>query len=324
MHQSCKCSRGPLIISDFILTADSLKRRTSSQTTLHSADDDELVRSRVKMNLSEGNATFSFSFYTLDDYHNGLTGLFSCNILIGLPANIYVVWQIARGGKGAVTSEVFALNLAVAELSFCALSLYTLLHFLLRVGGYLGYVLFYLLPQVMFTPRALFQGWICLERYMAVVHPTVFIRFRPLGYRLACCTSTWLLILLDCLINFLMISSILPFYLFISKSAFFLVLMVYCGAHALCVLKQPQPGDGERESQCGMKRKAFKIITITVGSCVVAESLKLFIMVPTAVLAYVQVYTKVMLSCLLVTIISGFVPPLLYVHRAGKLPCVKL
>ncbi|XP_019123823.2 uncharacterized protein LOC109140709 isoform X2 [Larimichthys crocea] len=36
--------------------------------------------------------------------------------------------------------------------------------------------------QLMFISRPIFQSCICLERYLAVVHPTVFLRFKPLRY----------------------------------------------------------------------------------------------------------------------------------------------
>ncbi|XP_060920298.1 uncharacterized protein LOC132994140 [Labrus mixtus] len=275
------------------------------------------------MNQSEDNSTFYMDY---SYYFNGLRGLFSCNFFFSLPANIYVVRQIAGGGDGAVASEFFALNLSTAQLLFCILSVvYMLLNGLLRMDLNVGNILLMVIFELMLLSPAVFQGWISLERYMAVVHPTIFLRFRPLSYRLACCIVTWLLIILDCSITVTALSPLETTYLFIFKAAFFLVIMLYFGVHALCVLKQPGPGDGgrERESQNSMKRKAFKVIMITQGFSILTLSLQVFVLAPTLMHASAHVFIKVLLASLLISIISGFIPPLLYLHRAGKLPCIK-
>ncbi|XP_029135563.1 P2Y purinoceptor 8 [Labrus bergylta] len=274
------------------------------------------------MNQSEDNSTYSMDY---SYYYHGLSGLFSFNFFISLPANIYVVRQIAGGGDGAMASEFFALNLSIAQLLFSILSIvYILLNNLRRMDLTVGYLLVVIFELMLVSPT-IFQGWISLERYMAVVHPTIFLRFKPLSYRLACCIVTWLLVILDCSITVSVLSPMGTTYMFIFKAAFFLVIMLYFGVHALCVLKQPGPGDRgrERESQNSMKRKAFKVIMITQGFSILTLSLQVFVLAPTLLYATTHVIIKVLLASLLISIISGFIPPLLYLHRAGKLPCIK-
>ena len=108
-------------------------------------------------------------------------------------------------------------------------------------------------------------------------------------------------------------------------SMFFLVFMLYCGIHVLCVLKQPGPGDGDRdgESWNSMKRKAFKVIMITLVFTNTSLFLRVFILGPTLLYASQQVLLQVILISLANSIVSGFITPLLYLHRAGKLPCIK-
>jgi hypothetical protein len=36
----------------------------------------------------------------------------------------------------------------------------------------------------LFSP---FQTFVCVERYLAVVHPVVYLKFKPLKYRVECC-----------------------------------------------------------------------------------------------------------------------------------------
>lgn len=125
------------------------------------------------MNLSEANNTFTPDVLT---FYHGATALFTCNLLVGLPANVYVVWLIVGGAGGAMAPELFALNLSISEILFCVLSLYVMLHFLLRMPMDIGILVLICSLQLMFMSRLIFQSCICLERYLAVVHPMVFLR----------------------------------------------------------------------------------------------------------------------------------------------------
>lgn len=102
----------------------------------------------------------------------------------------------------------------------------------------------------------------------------------------------------------------------------FLVLMLYCGIHILCVLKQPAPGDGGRDRN-SMKRKAFKVIVITLVFTSTIQVLRVFILGPTLLFASQQDILLVVLLSLSISIVGGFITPLLYLHRAEKLPCIK-
>lgn len=109
-------------------------------------------------------------------FYDGVTALLGCNLLVGLPANVYVVWQIVCGPGGVVVSELFALNLAILEIIFCISSVYVMLHFMLRKVVSVGILVLQCFLQLMFISRPVFQSCICLERYLAVVHPTLFLR----------------------------------------------------------------------------------------------------------------------------------------------------
>lgn len=151
-------------------------------------------------------------------------------------------------------------------------------------------------------------------------------RFKPLRYRLAYCTVNWLLMLLCCIVPVFNLSEISSVYLLISTALFFLLLMSYGGVHVLCVLKQPGPGDGERdcESRNTMKRKAFRVIMITLVFTCTNQLLLVSILGSVLWFVSLQVILLVTLVSLSISIVSGFIAPLLYLHRVGKLRCIQL
>jgi len=42
------------------------------------------------------------------------------------------------------------------------------------------------------TGRPLFQCLMCVERYLAVVHPVIFLKFKPLRYRVISSVIVWM------------------------------------------------------------------------------------------------------------------------------------
>ncbi|XP_074478431.1 uncharacterized protein LOC141759862 [Sebastes fasciatus] len=198
-----------------------------------------------------------------------------------------------------------------------------MLHCLLKMALDVGLLVLQFMMQLMLTSRPVFQSCICLERYLAVVHPTVFLRFRPLRYRLACCAVDWLLVLLYCTIPIFTLSDRQSVYLLIFQSFFFLALMLSCGVHVLCVLRRPAPGEGDRESRGDAKRRAFKVVLITLVFTSSTQLLRAAVLGPMLLYGSAPVVLKGLLVSLAVDIGGGFVTPLMYLHRAGKLPCFK-
>ncbi len=50
------------------------------------------------------------------------------------------------------------------------------------------------------TGRPLFQCLMCAERYLAVVHPVIFLKYKPLRYRVICSTAVWITGLVSCVL----------------------------------------------------------------------------------------------------------------------------
>ncbi len=243
---------------------------------------------------------------------------FSINVLFGLPTHSYVIWLIVKGTGSGVASEFFNLNLSVCEIGVC-------LDFLFFV---LGNWIFFLLPLALFfqgfaiTGRALFQCLMCVERYLAVVHPVTFLKYKPLRYRVICCTVAWIIIFGSCLVCMFTLMSYninAHTWFFSTKFILFLSIQLFCLVAVLRALKQPGPGERgkKREEENHMKRRAFNLILITTVNMVITY-VPIIISGVFIILKnhYHLAYWAPGVVCY---VLAGFVQPVLYLHRAGKL-----
>ncbi len=240
------------------------------------------------------------------------------NFMFGFLIHSYVLWLIVKGTGSGVASEYFSLNLSVCEIMFslnCLLSI---------VVNAIRFNVFGKLPAFLqglaFTGRPLFQCLICVERYLAVVHPVIFLKYKPLRYRVICCTMVWIITLGSCL--FCLFSSISnTFYIyswfFSIQLLLFLFIQLFCLVAVLRALKQSRPGERrrEREEENHMKRRAFNIILITTVSMVI-------MLVPYTITGLItavkQFYSALWFFSFLCFMLAGFVQPVLYLHRTGK------
>nr|XP_055035559.1 chemokine XC receptor 1-like [Misgurnus anguillicaudatus] len=246
---------------------------------------------------------------------------FSINILVGLPTHICVIWLIITRSESGTALEFFTLNFSVCEIIIC---LDCFLDILTKWFSSLYGIDFFLVGLLM-TGRPLFQCLICVERYLAVVHPVTFLKFKPLRYKVICCTAVWIISLGSCFacMFFVVVLNDMTVYtwLFSVQFLLFLSIQLFCCLAVLRALKQSGPGERgrEREEENHMKRRAFYIILITTVSMFITYTPYTFagfysIMID----QYVEV---AILICFVFYVFGGFVQPVLYLHRAGKLFC---
>ncbi len=179
-----------------------------------------------------------------------------------------------------------------------------------------------ILIGVTITGLPLFQCLICVERYLAVVHPVTFLKYKPLRYRVICCTVAWIITLGSCLCS--MITAVLHnviwfMWLFPIQFFLFLIIQLFCCVAVLRALKQSGPGEGGkgRKEEIHMKRRAFYIIIIITVSTFI-------IFVPCILAGFFTIFTPHNIEAcktfgLVCFILGGFVQPVLFLHRSGKL-----
>ncbi len=255
------------------------------------------------------------SNWQLDSIKNPL---FSINILFGLPTHSYVIWLIVTGTGSGVASEFFNLNNSFCEIAICVDFFFFIL------SSYISSVfpLALFLQGLSITGRPLFQCLICVERYLAVVHPVIFLKYKPLRYRVICCTVAWIITLgscLICLILLLLSTMAVHAWFFSMQFLLHLPIQLFSLVAVLRALKQSGPGERVRDEKNHMKRRAFNIIVITTVTMAITY-------VPSTISGIFTFLTQkfsliLWVPSMICYVLAGFVQPVLYLHRAGKLYC---
>ncbi len=240
--------------------------------------------------------------------------------LFSFPMPCYVIWLII-GTRSGIALEFFNLNLSVCEIGICLNSLFFILS---RWFSCLEILDLFLLGFT-FTGRPLFQCLMCVERYLAVVHPVTFLKYKPLRYRVICCTVAWIINLGSCLVCMYNLDSdnnhAHAWFLTVELTLV-ISIQLFCLVAVLRALKQSGPGERGRERKVNnpMKRRALFLILITT----VTMFILFFPFVITTLFIIVTADSSppVWFTGLTCSILAGFVQPLLYLHRTGKLSFV--
>lgn len=247
---------------------------------------------------------------------------FIINIVLCLPANMCVMWFILAGPREKASALSY-LNQAICEVFVSiasAMQLFAMSDLIFKFVNltYLEYTMRFLLG-FLFSGRPLFMSSICLERYLAVVHPVTFLRYKLLRYRLAETVIFWLTVLVCCIILTLVPQPAIARVCFSISFSLFLV-QVYCCVGSLCALMRPRPGDrnGTSNRMNAGKLNAFRIILIILVTEAITFVPYFFaIIFPTLL----SINERSMMFCIASygSVITGLITPFHYIYKTGKL-----
>jgi len=245
--------------------------------------------------------------------------VYSFNFLVGLPTHSCIIWLIVTGKGSGVASEFFNLSLSVCEIGTCLNCLFFIL------SNWFPSIS----PMAIFfiglgiTGRPLFQCLISFERYLAVVHPVTFLKFKPLRYRVICSFAVWIVTFGSCSVCMITMSNLNTYtWFFLTQLLFYISIQLFFCLTILRALRQSGPGEKgrEKEEENQVKRRAFYLILII--------TLNMFVIYLPFVIAGLFTLVAQMFIPILWNMgffffaLAGFLQPVLYLYRFGKLFCL--
>lgn len=236
------------------------------------------------------------------------------NLIAGLPLNIYIVSLTRAGGLDG--SAIFILNQALNDIFFM---LPTPLYLLCSIRKICFLQAFLFFNAFCLISRNMFQCCVSLDRYLAVVHPVVFRKYRDLKYRLVIVVPIWTCSLIFG-VDYIIYFQDFPYYILGFVESVILSVMTSCCVCIWRVLRRPGPGiraGEDREAANAVKKRAFTIVYV---------NLLMFLMqnVPlTAAFFIFQLFSGsslglVLIVCFDMYITAGFVQTLLFLYHSGK------
>ncbi|MBN3306620.1 GP83A protein, partial [Amia calva] len=237
--------------------------------------------------------------------------------IVGFPANLRTLQVLWGRVAASYTSDVFIGNLAVLDALFCLFTPVTFVHcFNLNNPTIFGAVNFFFMINEIGAP--LFLCCVCLDRYVAVLQPICFLRYKDLAYRAGSSAAVWVIAVA--------ISFCLTFQLgkqgsYITTGIFCstFALMIFCNLSILWALQRAAPGAQEMHP---IKKKAFN--TVLTSLVVLIFNFSLLIML----FLIDDVLPQYILKCYIIPIGHSLVTmrisiqPLLFLYSAGKMPCL--
>lgn len=271
-------------------------------------------------------------FYTCSDSVVGshIFTAFACAyFMLVIPLSV-LVFNVAlrrrRRQRSVSHSDVYTYHMVIMELIgflgsfFYSCGIYIHLP-LMNLGGV--YILF-----VVFLGRLLLNCLTCVDRYLAVVHPIIYLGLKKAaGVRIRNISigGVWLLCF-----GWVGVTSmyspnlpVIPFFCIFGSA---LLLISFCSLSVLHTLNQSRPGGkgGDRERGNQSKKRAFNTIMAVMGALVFKYVVViLFIGVRMSHLLSYDDGCVLALSAFWSSLPNSVVLPLLFLHRAGRLACCR-
>lgn len=241
------------------------------------------------------------------------------NLCLGLPLQCYAMHLLLSkpsGGGGVDVNVIFAVNLTFVEILYCLVApLYCpcIISLTLCVGALLGLWL-----GTCMSGRYVFQCLLCLEQYLAVIHPMIFLKFKPMRYRVGVASAAWLFVLGIGTASSCMFPAV-PYSAF--GAVYFIVFFLdsFCCLSVLNALVRPGPSEKDNGEMSAAKKKAFKIISMNLTTFLV-QVLPIVISFGLLNTLPPESFHLGVAIGMTINIAGGFVHPIYVLHKYRKLP----
>lgn len=175
---------------------------------------------------------------------------------VGLPACVWLLWVIMKGKQGASGSTIYVLNLTIMDLIFNMSIFPTTINFYYWQNDQYGNAAF-VLYCFNLTGRPLFTVCMCMDCYMAVVYPVLFLKIKDSRYRLVVSAFIWSFTVVYGTIIIVYRELVIGWI----PCAVAVVIISFCTFVILLTLRKPDPSG--RRGVHPQKQKALHIITVS-------------------------------------------------------------
>lgn len=240
------------------------------------------------------------------------------NVALGFPIHFYIVWLICTGKGSGIVAEFFNLNLTVCEILFCLCSVLFIASIKFPTLTPAAYF-FFAQPGV---GRPLINCFICIERYLAVLYPVSFLKYKPLRYKLVCSAVIWVTVLVFCVFCMFALPNNLHLFISVYLPLYTLLLFIklFCFVAILKALRNPSPGEKKKEKEKAniAKQKAMSVILI-ITVIMLIKFTPLFL-VGTLYRTLSAAYFN-LLWCIVVILafVLSYVSPVMYIYKVRTL-----
>lgn len=236
--------------------------------------------------------------------------------LVGLPLMVRLTWVTLKSMK---TIDILNFNLALINFFHYWISIVHLHILLLQKNYQFQYKILILLCLYSEIGGPMSMFFICLERYIAVVHPMYFQLLKAYRFREVSAVIVWCVTLSICSV-YIANANHMEFYIgrmFTLPPILLLaisIITVHCSINMAYLLMQPGPG---RRKMHPVKKKAFKTVCTNILIVMTFYS-------PVTLLqrmAFIEeiYFFKVVPVCVFLLSVASIVHPLLYLSGQGKL-----
>ncbi|KAM9391589.1 uncharacterized protein KZ484_003107 [Pholidichthys leucotaenia] len=235
------------------------------------------------------------------------------NLIVGIPANLFVIAFLIHNRKDSRTSDVFRGYLAVVDVSFGTIAPFSLLNRYIWQKKEVRSVLNFQFGMKD-ASSPLLLSFICLDYYMAVLFPITFRQLKHFKYRLV------LLMVVLCFSSAYSVARAInqnTEVIFNTEIVAAFTWMVVCNVSILWALKKSHSAG--KDEMHPKKKKAFK--TVLSILCITV-----FHYLPPVVLLPLKPHFSLVFKCYVHYIAFGFlnlsstVQPFVYLSRLEKIP----
>lgn len=159
--------------------------------------------------------------------------------IVGTPIHCWCLWVFLH--SNSKPNLVFPLNITILELLYCLLCIINLI--ITNYFSLTAYKLAFFLAGLCWTFRPLLQTCMCMEHYLAVIHPLIFLRYKGIQYRIASAGAAWLIAVGTGLRLIYIEVPFFPDHVMFSFFCMAVIIISFCCASILCALNRTGPGD---------------------------------------------------------------------------------